>query len=68
MNCRHCGAELPKRPRARSIITGILFVAAAVVLLLFVHFPVIVLAAVLMAVVGAAFLRGRPRRCARCGR
>jgi Flp pilus assembly protein TadB len=67
MNCPHCGAALPGR--ARFIMTGSIFIVLALVLLLFVHLPVVVLAAVLLAVVGASLLRGsaRPKRCTRCG-
>lgn len=43
---------------ARAIITGLLMIAAGFVLLLFVHLPVVVLASVLMAAVGATFVRG----------
>jgi|WetSurMetagenome_2_1015567.scaffolds.fasta_scaffold1344043_2 Flp pilus assembly protein TadB len=68
MNCPHCGAALPGR--ARFIMTGLIFIVLALVLLLFVHLPVVVLAAVLLAVVGASLLRGsaRPKRCTRCGK
>lgn len=67
MNCPHCGAALPGR--ARFIMTGLIFVALALVLLLFVRLPVVVLAALLLAVVGASLLRGsmRPKRCSKCG-
>jgi hypothetical protein len=70
MRCPHCGAELPSR--ARTMMTGSLFIAAAVILLLFVHFPVAVLAAVLFAVMGAAMVRGgfkaKVMACRRCRR
>jgi uncharacterized membrane protein len=70
MNCPHCGTGLPNR--SRSIITGFLFAVAALLLLLFVRLPVFVLAAVLLAVVGAAMIRGgfkaKLRVCRRCGR
>jgi len=70
MNCPHCGATLPSRPRARMIITGILFCAAAFVLLLIIHIAVVVLAAVLLVVVGVssfkAALRAGPARCLAC--
>lgn len=72
MNCPRCGAVLPARPRARMIITGAIFIVAAFVLLLFVRLPVAVVAAVLMAVVGASSLKAvrhpKPMRCAKCGR
>lgn len=72
MICSHCGAALPRRSRLRTIITGILFIAAAVVLLWFLHFPIFVLTAVLLAAAGAAMIRGNKRvravRCIRCGR
>lgn len=42
----------------RAIITGLILMAAGFVLLLFVHLPVVVLASVLMAAVGAIFVRG----------
>lgn len=68
MNCPHCGAALASR--ARFIMTGVMLIAAALVLLLFMHLPVVVLAAVLLGVVGASLLRGgaRPRPCPRCGK
>jgi hypothetical protein len=70
MNCPHCGVELPSR--GRTIITGILFIVGALVLLLFVRLPVFVLAAVLLAVAGAAMVRGgfkgKVRICRRCRR
>jgi Flp pilus assembly protein TadB len=70
MLCPHCGAEVPSR--GRTIITGILFVVAALVLLLFVRLPVVVLAAVLLAVTGATMVRGgfkaKVRVCRRCRR
>lgn len=72
MNCRHCSARLPSRPTARVIMTGVLFVAAGLVLLLLVHLAVIVLASVVMLVVGASFLTGafkaKVRHCLNCGR
>jgi hypothetical protein len=70
MHCPHCGTELPSR--GRTIITGMLFIAAALVLLLFVRLPVFVLAAVLLAVTGATMVRGgfkaKVRVCRRCRR
>lgn len=70
MHCSHCGAEVPSR--GRTIITGILFMAGAIVLLLFVRLPVFILAAVLLAVCGAAMVRGgfkaKVRVCRRCRR
>ena len=70
MHCSHCGAPLPSR--ARTIMTGILFVAGALVLLLFVRLPVFVLASVLLAVVGASMIRGsfkaKVSACRRCRR
>jgi len=39
-------------------MTGLLMIAAGFILLLFVHLPVIVLACVLMAAIGATFVRG----------
>lgn len=70
MRCPHCGALRPSR--ARTMMTGSLFIAAAVILLLFVHFPVVVLAAVLLAVTGAAMVRGGFKAklavCRRCRR
>ena len=72
MNCPRCGAVLPARPRARMIISGAIFIVAAFVLLLFVRLPVAVVAAVLMAVVGASSLKAvrhpKPMRCPNCGR
>lgn len=46
-------------------MTGLLLIATGFILLLFVHFPVVVLACVLMAAVGAAFVRGGFRVLAR---
>lgn len=70
MNCPHCGAPLPSRPRARMIMTGIVFCGAAFVLLLIIHIAIVVLAAVLLTVVGvssfkAALRAGQPR-CPSC--
>jgi uncharacterized membrane protein YozB (DUF420 family) len=52
------------------IITGVIFIVAAFVLLLFVHLAVAVVAAVLMAVVGASSLKAarhpKPMRCTNC--
>ena len=71
MSCPRCGTALRKRPRARMIITGALFLAAAILLLLFVHVAVVVVGAVLMAVVGISSLQGARRanvpRCPACG-
>jgi hypothetical protein len=71
MNCPHCGAQLPRRPAARVIMTGILMVAAGLILVLFVHLAVVVLASVILAAMGATFLRGafqaRILRCPSCG-
>lgn len=68
MTCPHCGATLPLRPRARMILTGVLFCAAAFVLLLFVRLGVVVLAAVLMVVVGVSSFKAasKRQRCPRC--
>jgi len=72
MNCPHCGAALPSRPLARMMTTGLFFCVAGFVLLLFVHFPVAVLAAVLMTLVGAssikAALKAHKRPCPSCRR
>jgi hypothetical protein len=72
MNCPRCGTLLPNRPRARMIITGVIFIVAAFVLLFFVHLAVVVVAAVLMAVVGASSLKAarhpKPMRCPKCRR
>lgn len=70
MNCPHCGAALPSRPRTRMIMNGILFCGLAFVLLLIIHIAVVVLAAVLMVVVGVssfkAALKAGPLKCPRC--
>jgi hypothetical protein len=70
MLCPHCGTELPSR--VRTVITGILFIAGALVLLLFVRLPVFILAAVLLAVVGSSMVRGGFKAklvaCRRCRR
>ncbi len=72
MNCGHCGAELPSRPTARVIMTGILFVAAALLLVVFVHVAIVVLAGMLLLIVGGSLLTGALkvmlRRCPKCGR
>ncbi|GAA0536881.1 hypothetical protein FHS83_003380 [Rhizomicrobium palustre] len=57
MNCPHCGTPFPSRPRARMLTSGIGLIAAGFLLLLFVHFPVAVLAAVLMTVFGATSVK-----------
>lgn len=71
MNCPHCGAQLPRRPASRAIMTGILLVAAGFILLLIVHLAVVVLASVLLVATGATFIRGalqaRILRCPSCG-
>lgn len=70
MNCPSCGEKLPRRPRTRMALNGIVLIIAAFVLLLFVHLAVVVLACVLMAVVGAASLKAAfvagPMRCRKC--
>jgi len=70
MRCSHCGAVLPYRPRARSIMTGLIFIITAFVLVFFVHLAVAVVAAVLLTVVGAGAIRSalHPSRCRICGR
>jgi hypothetical protein len=72
MNCRHCGARLPARPTARVIMTGLLFVAAGLVLVVLVRLAVVVLASVILLVVGGSFLTGAfratVRRCPLCDR
>ena len=71
MNCPRCGEPLLPRPRARFYLTGAILVLAALLLLAFVRLPVVVLAAVLMAVTGASMLRGAAKatpRCPRCRR
>jgi hypothetical protein len=54
------------------LVTGTLFCIAGFVLLLFVHFPVAVLAAFLMALVGSttikAVLKGKVPLCPSCRR
>lgn len=72
MNCPHCGTELPSRPRARMITTGLIFIVGAFVPLFFVHLPVVVLASVLSVTFGTSMIRGAIRTktgvCRRCGR
>lgn len=72
MNCPSCGAELHQRNRARLIATGLGFILAAFVLLFIVHLAVIVLAGVVLAVIGAYFLKWALLMdglwCRRCGR
>jgi predicted RNA-binding Zn-ribbon protein involved in translation (DUF1610 family) len=71
MNCPHCGVQLPRRPAARAIMTGSLFVAAGFILLFFVHLAVVVLASVILVATGATFVRGALQahvfRCPSCG-
>ena len=57
MNCPTCGAELQQRNRTRLIVTGIGFVVAAFVLVFLLHLAVIVLAGVVLAVIGAYYLK-----------
>jgi hypothetical protein len=72
MICPHCGAELPRRGRARFFITGSLLIAAALVLVLFIHLAVAVLAAVIMVTAGSTFFKGAAKagylRCKNCGK
>lgn len=72
MNCPHCGARLPSRPRARMLLTGTIFIVAAIVLVLFVRLGVAVLASVLMLVVGTSSFKvaakGRIANCPSCRR
>jgi hypothetical protein len=49
-----------KRPRARMVLTGVLFLIVAF-LLLFVHLGIVVVAAALMAVVGISSLQAARR-------
>ena len=71
MNCPHCGVQLPQRPTTRVIMTGILLVAAGLLLVLLVHLAVVVLASVILLAVGGSFLTGaakaRVARCPSCG-
>lgn len=70
MNCSACGAVLTKRPRARLIMTGVLFLATALALLLFIHIGVVAVGAVLMGIVGVSSLQAARKagvpRCPRC--
>ena len=72
MLCPHCGTPLPSRPRTRMVMTGSLLCTAGFVLLLFVRFPVAVLAAVLMTLAGAssikAAMKAKPLGCPSCRR
>lgn len=72
MKCPHCGAELPSRPRARLFTTGLIMIVGALALLIFVHFPVMVLAVTLSITFGSTMIRsafktqtGTCRRCRR---
>jgi hypothetical protein len=71
MNCKNCGTRLPSRPTVRFLMTGLLLVLAGLVLLLFLHLAVIVLASVVLVVFGATLMRGALRRrlgrCPSCG-
>lgn len=70
MHCPTCGAALTKRPRARLIITGAIFLATALALLLFIHIGVVAVGAVLMGIVGTSSLQAARKaavpRCPRC--
>ena len=72
MKCSHCGTELRQRNRARLIVTGIGLCAASMVLVFIVHLAVVILAAVVLAVVGAYFLKWALVMdglwCPKCGR
>jgi uncharacterized membrane protein len=72
MTCPHCGAELHQRNRARLFMTGIGFIAAGFVLLLLLHLAVVVLAAVVLTVTGAYFVKWAVQMnglwCRQCGR
>jgi hypothetical protein len=72
MTCTHCGAELRQRNRARLTVTGIGLCAAAMVLVFIVHLAVVILAALVLAVTGAYFLKWALQMdglwCPKCGR
>ncbi len=71
MNCFQCGAYLPRRPASRSIIAGTIFIAAGLILVMFVRLAVVVLASVLAVGFGATVIRGalqaRVSHCPSCG-
>jgi hypothetical protein len=71
MNCPTCGSARPRRPTARIFMTGSLFVAAAIVLIIFIHLAVVVLASTVLLLFGISMLTGaykaRGGRCTRCG-
>ena len=72
MKCTHCGGELRQRNRARLITTGLALCAAALVLVFIVHLAVVILAAFVLAVTGAYFLKWALQMdgwwCPKCGR
>jgi hypothetical protein len=72
MNCPHCGAELHQRNRARLIMTGIGFIAAAMIVVFVMHLAVVILAGFVLALIGAYFLKWalvmNGLWCRKCGR
>ena len=72
MNCPRCGSPLHQRNRARLIVTGIGFVVAAMVLVFLAHLAVVILAAAVLAMTGAYFLKWALLMnglwCRECGR
>jgi len=72
MNCSRCGSELRQRSKGRLVVTGLGFIAAAFAILFVLHLAVVVVAAVVLAVTGAYFIKWAMTMdglwCPKCGR